>query len=1271
MSVFKLKRIPTTTSRIDILPDESSCPETTSAQTASTKSKFNVRKPSLGGARRPNNTTTTDNGYSSAVRRSTIAWGTMSQTLNLQVEQYRRSSELAAARPRSNRVIKERHDHITTVFEDAKDSDEAASIIVPRKPSYHRASTAGSIAEFEEGITGDVSLLRTDVHIVPIATLVERFHANLQNGLSDAIVTEHRAQYGKNTLTPPPKPSYLWMLLRQMLVGFNGILWVATLFAFLSYEPFGDPTPDKTNLGLGIVLILVIVSNALFNFYQEIKSLKIVASFSHMQPTITIVKRNGLEMQINAEELVPGDIVRMRMGEKVPADCRLITCDGLQMNSSELTGESEPVQCGVKCTSLNFMESTNLVFYSSLIVQGSAEAIVVNIGDDTVLGQVGELTRGTGGAEITGLHREINRFVMFVISAALTSVVLIWITWAAWLNVAQKGYITLNGQYEMKAKAIFYCCRVKTNGTPFKQNAEDHCHHFSALRIELKFLDKGNITNSIGMVVAYIPEGLPAAVTLVLSIVAKRMYKQKILVKSLATVETFNTVSIIATDKTGTLTMNQMTITAILWGRMGEYLVPIHVNEDKTVETEEHATNSSRPSFTVKSESNTMNDLVLGACLCNNATKQSSSSDNEDGSENPAMETNHEESSEHTTKLVGDAADVALYRLCQDTLAINIEHVPPDFILSRCSTYRDDQSNSEMPITTEFKESIQRRQEKLGRSGYRVIAMVQQIISKDKYDANINEYKKAKKEERLTSDEPDLNGLPHNQYCFIGECQFHLFLPDIMHHTIGTDSCGYGHWGSSKNSSSHRKKVNILSQEISINGGIDTFRIEQDNEKGQTLAYLMRNTTIPLETHVIGELTTNVEATCMKTLDMSANVANKKKRRNMKPNICKRILKRIQFYFKDPNEVKIAEKLEIIPYGVVVTGGDIPSMDDYMWDWVLSHKELVFARTSPEQKLRIVMELSKRGEVVAVTGDGTNDAPALKQADLGVAMAAGTDVAKEAGDMILLDNNFSSIIKAIETGRLLSDNLKKVAIYLLPGGSWSEVMPVYFNIWLGIPLSLSAFLAIIFCMLNDVVNSLAMVSEKAERDIMSRPPAIRHKTHLLDWKLLFHAYLIVGNIECFSAYFCFFWYYSVQGIPLSSIFFTYSHYGTDPYIAKSSDDLLLIQQKGQCIYYVALCIMQFFNLLSSRTRYVSFFSYNPLFGKARNLTIPCGILFSTSVGLVLTLIPWLNSVFKTHPVPARFVCPAIGFGAALFLFDELRKLLVRRFPNSFIAKMAW
>lgn len=174
--------------------------------------------------------------------------------------------------------------------------------------------------------------------------------------------------------------------------------------------------------------------------------MKIVASFSKMQPTIATVKRNGVEIQLNAEELVPGDIVRIRLGEKVPADCRLISCDDLQVNTSQLTGESVPINCTIKCTNQNFMESTNLIFYSSLVVQGAGEAIVINIGDETVLGHVSKLTRNAGESEITSLHREINRFVLFVIAAALTCVTLLWITWAAWLNVTEKGYITINGK---------------------------------------------------------------------------------------------------------------------------------------------------------------------------------------------------------------------------------------------------------------------------------------------------------------------------------------------------------------------------------------------------------------------------------------------------------------------------------------------------------------------------------------------------------------------------------------------------------------------------------------------------------------------------------------------------------------------------------------------------------------------------------------------------------------------------------------------------------
>ena len=165
-----------------------------------------------------------------------------------------------------------------------------------------------------------------------------------------------------------------------------------------------------------------------------------------MQPSIATVKRNGVEIQINAEELVPGDIVRLRLGEKIPADCRIISCDDLQVNTSQLTGESAPVTCTVNYTNLNFMESANLIFYSSMVVQGAGEAIVINIGDATVLGQVGEMTRGASTSEVTGLHREINRFVLFIIIAAFSCVILLWITWAAWLNVAQNGYITVYGK---------------------------------------------------------------------------------------------------------------------------------------------------------------------------------------------------------------------------------------------------------------------------------------------------------------------------------------------------------------------------------------------------------------------------------------------------------------------------------------------------------------------------------------------------------------------------------------------------------------------------------------------------------------------------------------------------------------------------------------------------------------------------------------------------------------------------------------------------------
>ena len=214
-------------------------------------------------------------------------------------------------------------------------------------------------------------------------------------------------------------------------MGFNSILWLAGVLAFLAYEPLGGSTPLIADLGLGIVLFLVIICNAILSVYQEIKSVKIVASFSTLLPTTATVRRNGIEQEIVADEIVPGDIILIRMGDKLPADCRCLACNALKVNASELTGESKRITTTVQCTSQSFMESTNIGFYSSLVEQGTGEAMVIATGDNTVLGKMLRMTQSKSVDEITGLHREVNRFILFVVLAAVVGIIILWVTWTA------------------------------------------------------------------------------------------------------------------------------------------------------------------------------------------------------------------------------------------------------------------------------------------------------------------------------------------------------------------------------------------------------------------------------------------------------------------------------------------------------------------------------------------------------------------------------------------------------------------------------------------------------------------------------------------------------------------------------------------------------------------------------------------------------------------------------------------------------------------------
>jgi sodium/potassium-transporting ATPase subunit alpha len=177
----------------------------------------------------------------------------------------------------------------------------------------------------------DKSHAEQDVHIIPLDEVFQRFHTNPKSGLSSGFIPDVRAQYGENKLTPPKPPNYFWLLIKQLFTGFNSILWFAGILAILTYEPLGGPNPEITNLALGLLLFIVIICNSILNVYQEVKSIKIVAAFSKLIPTLATVRRDGKEQQILTEEIVPGDIILIKMGDKLPADCRFISCDGIKV----------------------------------------------------------------------------------------------------------------------------------------------------------------------------------------------------------------------------------------------------------------------------------------------------------------------------------------------------------------------------------------------------------------------------------------------------------------------------------------------------------------------------------------------------------------------------------------------------------------------------------------------------------------------------------------------------------------------------------------------------------------------------------------------------------------------------------------------------------------------------------------------------------------------------------------------------------------------------
>jgi len=314
--------------------------------------------------------------------------------------------------------------------------------------------------------------------------------------------------------------------------------------------------------------------------------------------------------------------------------------------------------------------------------------------------------------------------------------------------------------------------------------------------------------------------------------------------------------------------------------------------------------------------------------------------------------------------------------------------------------------------------------------------------------------------------------------------------------------------------------------------------------------------------------------------------------------------------------------------------------------------------------------LKARSITNAVTGDGVNDAPALKAADVGVAMVDGSDIALEAADLVLL-GNFDKIVNGIRLGRLVFQNLQKVIGYLLPAGSWSEIWPVILNVFFGLPLPLSSFLMIIICVFTDLFLSLSLIMEKEEFDLLSMPPRNVKKDHLINLKIYAQSYLFIGVMETICAhgmYFLFYWRHA--RIPASSLFLAFEKY-SDGFYGYTEDELTALNVTAQSVYFVTLVILQLGNILSIRNKRLSILQAVSIRVQRRNPWLLLGAIVSIAIAIFVTEEPGIQSLFGTSSVPVEFWFIPVPLALGILVMDEIRKLLVRTFPGGPLAKIAW
>ncbi|MEG0122899.1 MAG: cation-transporting P-type ATPase [Enterococcus sp.] len=859
-----------------------------------------------------------------------------------------------------------------------------------------------------------------------------------KSGLTDQEAQKRMEKYGKNVIATTQRQSMLKTFLTNFTSMMAILLWIAGFIALLT------GTPE-----LGIAIWLVNIINGVFSFWQQYRAQQATSALQKLLPSYVKVVRNGQSNKILASELVPGDIVTLNSGDNIPADGRLLTADSLEVNQSSLTGESTTVNKEIDIQTEEALKragkyaEANLVYEGTSVVNGSGVFVVLATGMATEFGQIASLTTSVTDVK-SPLQKELD-----ILTRQLSMIAIV-------------------------IGILFFIAAVFFVGYPWAKA----------------------FIFALGMVVAFIPEGLLPTVTLSLAMAVQKMAKKNALVKHLNSVETLGETTVICSDKTGTLTKNEMTIEKV-WLPNANYTVSGTGYEPNGI------VKKGAKRIDLSQEKDLLQLLRIGS-LCNDSAI--------------------EEKNDYY-QLVGSP----------DEGSILILAAKADYDL--IDEQKDYPRKSELPFDSKRKRM----------STIHTHDNQQYVFTK--------------------------GGITEVLSC----CQNYLKNGQIapLDDTL---------------------KKQILTQN-------DSFA----KDGLRTLAFAYR----PLKSNE--ELT--IENCEQNLIFVGITASQDPPRENVMDAIqkCHDAAIRIIMVTGDYGLTaeSIARKIGIVKSDDVrvITGDDLAAMSEATLKENLRH-EIIFARVAPEQKYRVVSTLQSLGEVVASTGDGVNDAPALKKADIGVAMGiTGTDVAKEAADMILTDDNFTSIVNAIEEGRTVYNNIRKFLLYILNSNMPEAIPSLLFLISKGtIPLPLTVMQILTIDLGTDMLPALGLATEQTEAGTMKKPPR-KQSEHLLTKQIILKAFA---------------WYGLLASLISIGAYLFVNHLNGWPSVALASNGKVYAMATTMTLAAIVFC--QIGAVFNCRTEKQSLFQI----GLFSNKRILGGIIFEVILITCLMYLPFLQKLFGTR-----------------------------------------